>query len=50
METYAPKRLSILPNNKTVGLPDIKRSIAAQNNYDRHLLSRRKKGDEIVLS
>lgn len=50
METYAQKRLSILPNNKTVGLPDIKRSIAAQNNYDRHLLSRRKKGDEIVLS
>ena len=50
METYSPRRLSVLPNRKGVGLPDIEMEITAVNNYDLHLFSRLKKGDEFVIA
>ena len=50
MDTYSPRRLPVLPNNKVVGLPDIEMTITARNNYDMHLLSRLNKGDEFILS
>ena len=50
MDSYAPRRLSILPNHKNVGLPDIEMTIQAVNNYDMRLFSRLKQGDEFVMS
>lgn len=50
MDTYSPRRLSILPNKDAVGLPDIQMSITAINNYDLHFFSRLKEGDEFVIS
>lgn len=50
METYNPRRISILPNHKSVGLPDIEMEILAVNNYDIHLFSRLKAGDEFVMA
>ena len=50
METYAPRRLPILPNKTTVALPDIEMTIRARNTYDNHLFSRLNKGDEFVIS
>ncbi len=45
MNTYSEKRLSILPNHRDVGLPDVEMHILAQNSYDQHLFSRLKTGD-----
>lgn len=50
MDIYAPRRLSILPNRQSVGLPDIEMTIQAVNNYDLHLFSRLKAGDEFVMA
>ena len=50
MDTYSPRRLSVLPNKDTVGLPDIEMNITARNNYDIHLFSRLKPGDEFVMA
>lgn len=50
MDTYSPKRLSILPNKKEVGLPDVEMTISAVNSYDVHLFSRLNKGDEFVMA
>lgn len=49
MNTYSEKRLSILPNHRDVGLPDVEMHILAQNSYDQHLFSRLKTGDEFVM-
>lgn len=50
MDTYSPRRLPVLPNNRAVGMPDIEMTIIARNNYDMHLLSRLNVGDEFVVS
>ncbi len=50
MDTYSPRRLPVLPNNRAVGMPDIEMTIIARNNYDMHLLSRLNAGDEFVVS
>ena len=50
MNTYSEKRLSILPNHRDVGLPDVEMHILAQNSYDQHLFSRLKTGDEFVMA
>ncbi len=50
MDTYSPRRLPVLPNNRAVGMPDIEMTIVARNKYDTHLLSRLQKGDEFVVS
>ena len=50
MDAYNPRRISILPNHKSVGLPDIEMDILAVNNYDIHLFSRLKVGDEFVMA
>ncbi len=50
MDTYAPRRISILPNRKNVGLPDVEMTIHASNDYDINLFSRLKQGDEFVMS
>ena len=50
MDTYSPRRLPILPNRRDVALPDLEMHIVALNNYDQHLLSRLRKGDELVVS
>jgi ATP-dependent Lon protease len=50
MDLYAPRRLSILPNRRAVGLPDVEMTIQAVNNYDLHLFSRLKPGDEFVMA
>lgn len=50
MDLYAPRRLSILPNRRAVGLPDVEMTIQAVNNYDLHLFSRLKAGDEFVMA
>ncbi len=50
MDTYSPRRLPVLPNNRAVGMPDIEMTIIARNNYDMHLFSRLNTGDEFVVS
>ncbi len=50
MQSYAPRRLSVLPNKKNVGLPDVEMNIIASNDYDINLFSRLKDGDEFVMS
>jgi ATP-dependent Lon protease len=50
MDAYSPKRLSVLPNRKEVGLPDVEMIISAVNSYDVHLFSRLNKGDEFVMA
>lgn len=50
MDAYSPRRLSVLPNNHAVALPDIQMSITASNNYDMNFFSRLKKGDEFVVA
>jgi ATP-dependent Lon protease len=50
MDVFAPRRLSILPNHKEVGLPDLEMTVLAVNPYDTHLFSQLKKGDEFVMA
>ena len=43
-------RLSVLPNHKEVGLPDIEMTILATNQYDINLISQLKADDRFVMS
>lgn len=50
MDTFGQRRLSVLPNSSSVALPDIEMNITARNNYDTHLFSQLKVGDDFVIS
>ena len=50
MDTFGQRRLSVLPNSSSVALPDIEMTITARNNYDTHLFSLLKVGDDFVMS
>lgn len=50
MDTFGQRRLSVLPNSKSVALPDIEMTVLAKNNYDTHLFSALKEGDDFVMS
>ena len=50
MDSYAPRRLSVLPNHKDIALPDVEMTITARNSYDTHLLSQMKTGSEFAMA
>ena len=50
MDNFGQRRLYVLPNSNTVALPDIEMTITARNDYDTHLLSSLKVGDDFIMA